>query len=457
LNTIARKIFSVSQLTENIKHLLEEHFSMVWISGETSNLRIPPSGHAYFTLKDTKSQISAVMFKGPLGRLQFELDNGMAIVGLGRISVYAPRGNYQIILEYAEPEGVGALQVAFEQLKQKLEKEGLFSDQHKKPLPILIRRIAVITSPSGAAIQDILKVSNRRYPNLMIDIYPVRVQGAESVKEIVHAIALANRIKRSDVLMIARGGGSIEDLAPFNNENVARAIFASRIPIVSAVGHETDYTISDFVSDLRAPTPSAAAELVVPVKIELKHRINGLKQHIERMLVNKCNGLHTKLIQVNRLLVHPGKKVQQMQVHLDNLAGRLERASKVVVQKHKNRLNEVSMQIYNKNPDRYIKTYRSKIDVNKYKLQNSIKIKAIDVSERFKKVQAVLNAVNPSAILSRGYSITRTLPELQIVSDIQQLNSGQLLEVQLAKGKVDVSVIRKKGNHRNQKEKKHGE
>jgi exodeoxyribonuclease VII large subunit len=454
LNTIARKIFSVSQLTDHIKQLLEDHFPMVWITGETSNLRIPSSGHAYFTLKDAKAQISAVMFRGQQRQLKFHLDDGMAIVGLGRISVYAPRGNYQVILEYAEPQGIGALQVAFEQLKQKLENEGLFSDVHKKPLPLLVQRIGVITSPSGAVIQDLLKVIHRRYHNLIIDIYPVRVQGAESAGEIVHALSLANRLNRNDALIIARGGGSLEDLAPFSNEDVARAIFASKIPIVSAVGHETDYTIADFVSDLRAPTPSAAAELVVPVKAELKHRIYIIKQRIERRFLDKCINLRNQLSQANRLLVHPGKKVQEMQVHLDSLTGRLERGSKAFVQEQKNRLHKAITEIYNRNPDKYIKAYRSRLDLNNYKLLKNIKIKSADSSKRLKTVQAVLNAVNPSAILIRGYSITRTLPDLKIVSDAKQLTSGQRLEVQLAKGKVEVSVIKQNVDRKHHGEKK---
>lgn len=442
LNTTTRKIFSVSQITENIKQILEENFSMVWISGETSNLRIPPSGHAYFTLKDKKAQISAVMFRGQLRQIKFDLDDGMSIIGLGRISVYAPRGNYQIILEYAQPQGVGALQVAFEQLKLKLEDEGLFSERHKTALPYLPQRIGVITSPTGSVIQDILKVLRRRFDNLTIDIYPVRVQGAESVDEIVHAIGLANRLNRNDVLVIARGGGSLEDLAPFNNEDVARAIFASRIPVVSAVGHETDYTIADFVADVRAPTPSAAAEIIVPVKTELHDRIIELKQRNERSILNKCVKLREQHRQVNRLIVHPGKKVQDLHLHLDNLVGRLERALKALVQEQKGRFNKIFSDLNTNNPETYIKTYRSKIEVILLKLlqkvQKNISIKA----ERYKTAEAVLGAVNPSAILKRGYSITRTLPDRKVVMDAGDMTPGQLLEIQLAKGKVDVSVIR---------------
>ena len=454
INRAARNIFTVSQLTENIKLLLEDNFSMVWISGETSNLRIPPSGHAYFTLKDSKAQISAVMFRGQKRQLKFALDDGMMLVGLGRISVYPPRGNYQIILEYAEPQGVGALQVAFEQLKQKLEDEGLFSEHHKKVLPLLSKRIGVITSPSGSVVQDILKVLKRRFNNLIIDIYPVRVQGSDSVAEIVQAIEFANRLNRNDALIIARGGGSLEDLAPFNSEEAARAIFASSIPVISAVGHETDYTIADFVSDLRAPTPSVAAEIVAPLKSELKLRIDELKQRCERSIVNKCIKLREQQIQMSRLVVHPGKKVQDIRVHLDNLQGRLERAFRVLLQERKSQLNRSTIGLSNKNPVNYINMYRSKIEISLSKLLQGIRKNYHHISERYKTAEAVLSAVNPSAVLKRGYSITRTLPDLKIVTDAEEMTPGQLLEVQLAKGKLDVSVIQQKVNHMSNEESK---
>lgn len=440
--SISRKILSVSQLTENIKQILEDNFSMVWISGETSNLRIPPSGHAYFTLKDNKAQISTVMFRGQLRQLKFELDDGMSLMGLGRISVYPPRGNYQIILEYAEPHGVGALQVAFEQLKLKLEEEGLFLAKHKQVLPQLPKYIGVITSPSGSVVQDILKVLNRRFHNLIIDIYPVRVQGVESASEIIRAITLANQLMRDDVLIIARGGGSIEDLSPFNSEDVARAIFQSKIPVVSAIGHETDYTIADFVADLRAPTPSAAAELTVPVKDYLEDRINELKQRCERKILNKCIKLRQYHLQVDRRIVHPGKRVQDMQLHLDSLVGRLGRAFKAFVQAKVVCYNSYQDRLLNNNPIGYIDICKSKVEVVFLKLLQITQNRIAAMTERYKTAEAVLSAVNPSAILNRGYSITRSIPDRKVLMDAKYIKPGQLLEVQLAKGKVDVSVIR---------------
>jgi exodeoxyribonuclease VII large subunit len=396
------------------------------------------------------------MFRGQLRQLKFELDNGMSLIGLGRISVYAPRGNYQIILEYAEPKGVGALQVAFEQLKLKLEDEGLFLAQHKQILPKLPKYIGIITSPSGSVIQDILKVLKRRFNNLVINIYPVRVQGVESVSEIVQAIAFANQLMRDDVLIVARGGGSLEDLSTFNSEDVARAIFRSKIPIVSAIGHETDYTISDFVADLRAPTPSVAAELTVPVKDDLQDRIIDLKQRCERKILNKCIMLRQQHHQVNRRIVHPGKRVQDMQLHLDNLAGRLERALKVFVQERVGHYNKMHDRLINNNPGGYIEIYKSKVEVILLKLLQITQNRIATMTERYKTAEAVLSAVNPSAILKRGYSITRSIPDRKVLMDAKFIQLGQLLEVQLAKGKVDVSVIRQNVGTSNNEEKTNG-
>lgn len=447
LNTIPRTVFTVSQLTAKIKSLLEEKYSMVWISGEISNLRIPHSGHAYFTLKDKGAQISAVMFRGQMRQIKFDLDNGLMLVGLGRITVYEPRGNYQIILEYIEPQGIGALQVAFEQLKLKLQEEGLFSEKQKSALPYLPNQIGVVTSPSGSVVQDILKVLRRRFFNIVVDVYPVKVQGKDAVAEIVGAIETANRLDRNDVLIVARGGGSLEDLAAFNSERVARAIFASRIPIVSAVGHETDYTIADFVADLRAPTPSAAAEMIVPVKADLQSHINALMQRNIRATLNKCSSFRQHLVRLTQRIVHPGKKIQEGQLHIDYLMDSMIRSLKGIVQEKRHRLNSMRMGLLNNTPERYLQIYRSKVELNRYKILKSIQKTYNYLAERFKTADALLKVVNPSAILKRGYSITRTLPHRKVVMAAETLQTGQHLEVQLAAGRIDVSVIRKKVNN----------
>ncbi|MGD2030429.1 MAG: exodeoxyribonuclease VII large subunit, partial [Desulfobacterales bacterium] len=238
-----RHIYTVSELTATIKVLLEDKYPFIWIYGEISNLRIPTSGHLYFTLKDKKAQINAVMFRGQIRNLKFMPENGMSVTGIGRVSVYELRGNYQIILEYIEPEGRGAIQLAFEQLKERLTTEGLFDEKHKKPLPFLPRKISIITSPTGAVVHDILKIINRRFPNIHIEIIPVKVQGDGSEMEIVSGLETINDRTDSDVVILARGGGSLEDLHAFNSEDVARAIFASKIPVISAIGHETDFSI----------------------------------------------------------------------------------------------------------------------------------------------------------------------------------------------------------------------
>lgn len=271
-NQLQKNIYTVSQLTSNIKNLLEENFPLVWVSGEVSNFSVPVSGHFYFSLKDENTQIQSVMFRGQNRILKFEPENGLKITGLGRISVYEPRGSYQLILEYMEPKGIGALQVAFEKMKDRLLKEGLFDKKHKKTLPFVPKKICIITSPTGSVLYDFLQIAHRRFPNMPVEIIPVSVQGNQAVKDIVQALDLANSSTdktdrlQPDVIVIARGGGSIEDLFAFNTEEVARSIFLSSIPVVSAIGHETDFTITDFVADFRAPTPSAAAEIVVPKK-----------------------------------------------------------------------------------------------------------------------------------------------------------------------------------------------
>ena len=435
-----RKIYSVSELTTNIKRLLEEQYSMVWISGEISNLKIPSSGHAYFTLKDKQAQISAVMFRGQLRQLKFDLDDGISLVGLGRVSVYEPRGNYQIILEYAEPLGIGALQVAFEQLKQKLFDEGLFSDEYKSPLPLLPQRLGIITSPTGAVVQDILRVARRRFPNVAVDIYPVRVQGMESIENIVAAIQLANRLERNDVLILARGGGSLEDLAPFNSERVARAVFASRIPIVSAVGHETDFSISDFVADLRAPTPSAAAEIVIPIKSELMNRCADLAGRSQRSLRNTLQRYKDRIAQYKRLLVHPGKKVQDKKLHLDQLGQRLRRSLDVQVRERQTRLEQTRTRLLYQSPEKVVAAHKINVDMLRNNLRTLIDSITVRTNDRLRAARAVLKAMDPNAVLKRGYSITRTVPFGSIVTDARSVHLGQPLEIQLANGHIAVIV-----------------
>lgn len=317
-----KEILTVSQLNNNIKLLFEETFDFIWVEGEVSNLRRPQSGHVYFTLKDDKSQIKAVFFRqfgGYKQRTNFELEEGLSVLCRARLNVYLPRGEYQLVIESVEPLGVGALQKAFEQLKAKLLAEGLFDERYKKSIPFLPKKIGVVTSPTGAVIKDILNITKRRFPAADILIAPVRVQGDEAAAEIIQALRNLQFYGAVDVIVIARGGGSLEDLAPFNDEVLAREIFRSSIPVVSAVGHETDFTICDFVADLRAPTPSAAAELIVPEWMELTEKINIFKQ---RLIAGYCRHLKSrrdKIAGLQERLKDPRRFLINLQIHLDDL------------------------------------------------------------------------------------------------------------------------------------------
>ena len=437
-------IYTVSQLNSNIKLLLEEKFPFVWISGEISNCKMPGSGHLYFTLKDENSQISCVIFRGQNQNLKFDLEDGLNITGLGRISLYEPRGTYQIIFEYLEPKGIGALQIAFEQLKDRLASEGLFDDKYKKPLPFLPKKISLITSATGAVLHDILKISSRRFPNLLIEIVPVKVQGENAEKEIVQAFKLLNTRNDTDVIVLARGGGSLEDLNAFNSESVARAVFSAKIPVVSAIGHETDFTISDFVADLRAPTPSAAAELVVPNKDELKQRHEDIFSRLKSNIWQYIEKHLYILAQVSRSLVDPKRKVQDLILKTDDFTTRL---TKMFL----NRINQKRYQfklwkdlLYINNPLGYIANLNEKLTNISDKLSTLNNIYLNNKRSLLRENTGRLYALNPTAILKRGYSITRTIPEAAVVKTAQSVSIGQNLEVMLAKGSLVVNVYQKK-------------
>jgi len=439
-----KNIYTVSQLNSDIKLLLEDNFPFIWLSGEISNCKMPGSGHLYFTLKDENSQINCVMFRGQNQNLTFDLEGGLSITGLGRISLYEPRGTYQVIFEYLEPKGIGALQIAFEQLKDRLSSEGLFDSKYKKPLPFLPKKISLITSPTGAVVHDILKIISRRFPNLFIEIVPVKVQGDNSDKEIVQALELLNTINDADVIIMARGGGSLEDLNAFNSENVARAVFSVKIPIVSAIGHETDFTISDFVADLRAPTPSAAAELVVPSKDELKRRHEDIlsklksnnRQHIEKQ--------RYILARVSKSLVDPKRKVQDLRIKTDDFTTRLTKVFLNYINQKREQFILWKDLFYINNPLSYIAKLNERLIniTDKLSILNIIYLK--NKRSLLRESTGRLFALNPTAILKRGYSITRTIPDVSIVKTAHSVTIGQNLEVMLAKGKLLVNVYKKK-------------
>lgn len=386
-----KHILTISELTGQIKKLLEGAFSDVWVEGEVSNLRAPQSGHVYFTLKDEQSQINAVLFRSAQRFLKFTLTHGMQVICRGRVSVYEPRGDYQLVVEYIEPKGVGALQQAFEELKARLSKEGLFDAAHKKPLPLLPARIGIITSPTGAAIRDILRVIRRRHPRMHILLYPVTVQGTSAAPEIIEALEYFNSGKSVDVIILGRGGGSLEDLWAFNEEAVARAIYASGIPVISAVGHETDYTISDFVADLRAPTPSAAAEMVVETEEGFRETIATLELRLIRALRRQIDLLRAGLREKSRLLIDPRRRLEQLSQRLDELLGRLTFGFSHIIERERARLARLT---------------------------------------------AGLEHLNPLGILSRGYSITKTLPDGRILKSAADAVPGERISTRLHEGEV---------------------
>jgi len=440
ISSAPKHVYTVSELTSELKTLLEEKYPFIWIYGEISNFRKPASGHFYFTLKDEKAQISAVMFRGQQMGLKFLPQNGMEITGLGRVSLYESRGTYQVILEYVEPRGIGALQKAFEQLKSRLSDEGLFDPNHKKSIAFLPSTIALITSPTGAVIHDMLNIVSRRFDNIHIKIFPVKVQGDGAVEKIVEAIENVNKEMNIDVAILARGGGSLEDLQAFNSEKVARAIFASQVPIVSAIGHETDYTIADFVADLRAPTPSAAAELVIPLKKELKDRCKQLLRILAVKMLGTIENRRLRIHQTQYRLVHPKKRIQDHLLRMDDLFFRMVRIVEKNLEQYRERLSWKTEKLWSNNPAKSVEKLGISAEQLKYKLRLSFKIYLDNKRSCFEKLASGLAGMNPSAILARGYSITRVLPEKFIVRDADSVSLDQQLEIILEKGSLTCRV-----------------
>ena len=436
-------IYTVSELTAKVKVLLEDTFPFIWICGEISNLRIPASGHFYFTLKDEKAQINAVMFRGQNRNLKFMPEDGMSVKGIGRVSVYEIRGSYQLILEYLEPKGTGAIQLAFEQLKERLSAEGLFDEKHKKPLPFLPFKISIITSPTGAVIHDVLKIVNRRFPSIPIEIIPVKVQGDGSEKEIVSGLETLTARSDSDVVILARGGGSLEDFHAFNSEGVARAIFASKIPVISAVGHETDFSIADFVADLRAPTPSAAAELAVPLKSDLINKTAELTTNITIRFSRYIEHLQTRLKEMSHRLVDPNKRIEDLRLKTDDLLSRLIRTFKANIIHQQERFEWRFDKLSSHNPLIFTKKANDKLKQIDNNLLTYIRMCLTKKQFFLRELDARLTALSPNAILDRGYSITRTIPDAVIVRNPQQVEIGQDLEVMVAKGSLICRVKRK--------------
>ncbi len=386
-----RKFLTISELNERIKGTLESRLEPLWVQGEISNFRMPPSGHFYFTLKDDKSQISAVMFRRQGAMLRFTPDNGMAVLCFGRVSVYTVRGDLQLYVDDMEPQGQGALALAFEQLKKKLAVEGLFAAERKRELPFLPHSIGIVTSGKGAALHDMLRIIGDRYADRRIVICPVKVQGEGAAREIADAIADLNRFGAVDVIIAGRGGGSLEDLWAFNEEIVARAIFASQVPVVSAVGHEIDFTIADFVADARAPTPTAAAEMILPRKRDLVEQVDSLEMRLAGAMEFKIEQLRESFAGLVKRLSDPGRKLRENQQRVDELSIDLLRRFQERLRQLKDRLAERAGR---------------------------------------------LGALSPLAVLERGYSIAHKLPEERIVKSAAELQVGDQLRVSFGQGKA---------------------
>jgi exodeoxyribonuclease VII large subunit len=414
-----KRVLSVSELTGHIRTLLEEQFVETWVEGELSNCRVWNTGHLYFTLKDETAQIKGVMFRSALRSLRFKPQDGLRVVARGRVSVYDPKGEYQIVCEHLEPEGLGALQLAFDQLKQRLSAEGLFDPRRKRPLPALPRKIGIVTSLEGAAVRDIIQVLRRRYPNAHLVIRPTRVQGEGSALEIARAMRAIGKVKGVDVVIVGRGGGSIEDLWAFNEEVVARAIAGCPVPTISAVGHETDVTIADFVADLRAPTPSAAAEMVVSRKDDFCARIDRLAHGVQAAMQTRVHRLESRLRSLDarpaRALLSQvaarGRLYQSMRRKLDTFDIRV-------------RLGGV----------------RSRLVAADSRLQGVLSRKRHLADARLRSTAARLEALSPLAVLGRGYAVCWNDDRSAIVRDASAVKPGERVHVKVEKGELDCDV-----------------
>ncbi len=441
-----RTILSVTALNAEVNQLLSQGFPALWVEGEISNLSRPRSGHLYFSLKDANAQLRCAMFRNRALSCQLTLENGMKVLARGQVGLYEPRGDYQFIISRLEDAGEGQLQRQFEALKQRLSAAGLFAAEHKQTLPAMPRHIGVITSPSGAAIRDILNVLHRRCPQIPITVYPVAVQGAQAQGEIVQALHQANQDQRAlpcDVLILARGGGSLEDLWPFNEEAVAHAIHASALPVIAGVGHEVDVTIADFVADQRAPTPSAAAELVSPDMQTLSQQLDRLQMQLvarqARYLQQQQQTLHT--LSQRLQAQQPTRKLEQNAQRLDELELRLQRALQQKVVQQQQRQQHLQARLQQRSPHGAILLQQQHIQQIRQQLAQLITQQLEEQQNTLQLAAAKLDAYSPLATLSRGYSLARDQRK-RLIRSVKQVKPGQSIVTQLADGELDCVVER---------------
>ena len=444
----ARQILTVSELTANLRELLETTFPEIWVEGELSNTKVWTTGHLYFTLRDAASQIKGVMFRSALRYLKFKPEDGLRVVVRGRVSVYDPKGEYQLVGEHIEPHGYGSLQLAFEQLKKKLSAEGLFDAARKRALPALPRRIGVVTSIDGAALRDIIRVLRRRYPNAHLVIAPSRVQGEDAAGEIVRALRFVARIEAVDVVIVGRGGGSLEDLWAFNEEKVARAIAACPVPVIAAVGHETDFTIADFVADLRAPTPSAAAELVVRRKDDFCSFIDRLGGRLDGAIRQRLARCESRL---NALLARSGYAGQRGRLamrgrHVAEASASLRQTMSGALA-HRMRQHEALLRRLTQHDPRHrLGAVRARLLAHEGRLSRAATRRIHAADARFKALAARLDGLSPLAVLGRGYAVAWDASRAHVLRDAALVPPGEAIIVTLQSGELRATVEARNGS-----------
>ncbi|MFW8601692.1 exodeoxyribonuclease VII large subunit [Desulfobacterota bacterium M19] len=431
---------TVTEITRSIKGILEHGFAFVAVNGEISNLRRPYSGHLYFTLKDDNAQLKAVLFKSQSRYLEKELRDGAQVICRGRVSVYEARGDYQIIVDSVDFAGAGLKYLAFEKLKRRLEGEGLFAASHKLPIPFLPRKIALITSPQGAAVHDFLKIAARRFPAVPIEIYPAPMQGEQAAAAIIQALRLVQE-RNCEVIVICRGGGSFEDLWPFNNEELAREIYKCPLPVVSAIGHEVDFTILDLVADKRSPTPTAAAEAVLPDRLVLSQTVSRNKQRLTESMNRRLTILRQRTEAQCRLLTVPANALQGIRLRLEQTEGSLQRAmDNILLTMSRAVDNQVNALLFH-SPRTLIARHHERLQVFKESLSRQIRARLEHETARFRQAAALLNAVSPLNILGRGYAVVTLLPDNKILRSRGDAAPGDRLRLTLHDGKLDCQVV----------------
>ncbi len=439
-----RRVLTVSELTARIRDLLSKNFTDIWVEGEISNCREAQSGHIYFTLKDDRAQVRCVFFKQQQRGIKFRPEDGLHVNVRGSISVYEARGEYQIYVENIEPVGLGALQLAFEQLKKRLEAEGLFAAERKKPLPLLPSRIGLITSPRGAAVRDVVRILRRRFPNVHLTVYPVRVQGEGAAEEIVKALKFFNQKKLVDVLILARGGGSMEDLWAFNEEPVARAIAASSIPVISGIGHETDFTIADFVADVRASTPSAAAELVVQTRREFDKHIADLRETLATQIRYRLLELSRRVheLSARRGFRRPLDLLRQQRQRADEMTSRLALGLRAQLEKSRKRFTAAHLRVMSFDFRSKIAAFRLRLEKRSADLSVRAERLLRTKRERLDRLRLQLEERSPLRVLERGYAIA-TDANGTVLRDAAQVSLGDSVAIQLHRGRLNTEVKKK--------------